>query len=38
VRAGVAGAMPELGAAHDGPDDRDPDDPTRRDDVLAFAY
>lgn len=35
VRAGVAGAMPELG--HD--DDSDPtDDPDRRDDVLAFAY
>jgi cytochrome d ubiquinol oxidase subunit I len=40
VRAGVAGAMPELGAQHDDdrdPDDRGPDDP-RRDDVLAFAY
>ena len=39
VRAGVAGAMPELGAPDDdGTDNRDPDDPTRRDDVLAFAY
>jgi cytochrome d ubiquinol oxidase subunit I len=33
VRAGVAGAMPELAA----PDDHDDPDP-RRDDVLAFAY
>jgi cytochrome d ubiquinol oxidase subunit I len=31
VRAGVAGAMPEL-TAHDDPDDRS------RDDVLSFAY
>lgn len=34
VRAGVAGAMPELAPPTD-----DPDDPeSRRDDVLAFAY
>jgi len=33
VRAGVAGAMPEIGS----PDGEDPDDPARRD-VLAFAY
>jgi hypothetical protein len=40
VRAGVAGAMPELGTPPDDdrdPGDRGPDDP-RRDDVLAFAY
>lgn len=42
VRAGVAGAMPELaGPEHHEPgDDRDADprDGDRRDDVLAFAY
>ncbi|MFC5502130.1 cytochrome ubiquinol oxidase subunit I [Lysinimonas soli] len=32
VRAGVAGAMPELGAPEK------PDEPGTRDDVLAFAY
>jgi len=36
VRAGVAGALPEL-APHDD-DPADPDHPERRDDVLAFAY
>jgi cytochrome d ubiquinol oxidase subunit I len=40
VRAGVAGAMPELGASPDDhdPDDHGPDGAARRDDVLAFAY
>jgi hypothetical protein len=33
VRAGVAGVMPELAAKHD-----EPDDTTKPDDVLAFAY
>jgi cytochrome d ubiquinol oxidase subunit I len=40
VRAGVAGAMPGLGApTYDrNPDDHGPDGAGRRDDVLAFAY
>ena len=36
VRGGVASAMPEL--AHPVDDNDDPDNPNRRDDVLAFAY
>jgi len=36
VRGGVASAMPEL--AHPPATDGDPDDPDKRDDVLAFAY
>jgi cytochrome d ubiquinol oxidase subunit I len=34
IRGGVASAMPELSHADDGK----PDDPDKRDDVLAFAY
>ena len=36
TRGGVASAMPELAPAHD--HDDGPDDPDKRDDVLAFAY
>ena len=38
VRGGVASAMPELDPHHSDDDPDKPNDPDKRDDVLAFAY